>query len=188
MLCIIHYYLYDSNWIALAKFIGIIYHLLVPHETFKKQKDWSDRWAGLGFKIDILQQRKIHLLEYLEDSPSSKSPTELKITGRDEDKKNPTVDEYESKPLAISQRLFILQRTKANMFTRNIIYPILTQQIMDEQNERQGNHYLSECILSGGCCARDCGCCEKPRRPRYGRNYPTILKRSHCTAACGFCV
>lgn len=37
-----------------------------------------------------------------------------------------------------------------------------------------------DCAKRGGCCGRDCGCCEVPRST-------TRLRFGHCTAACGCC-
>ena len=47
--------------------------------------------------------------------------------------------------------------------------------------------YLSQwlredCARRGGCCGRDCGCCEKARTNHYEWN------RGHCTKACGCCL
>jgi hypothetical protein len=43
------------------------------------------------------------------------------------------------------------------------------------------------CKLGGGCCSRDCGCCERPQkthRVKQGDDQIII----HCTIACGCCV
>lgn len=47
--------------------------------------------------------------------------------------------------------------------------------------------YLSDwlrkdCARKGGCCGRDCGCCEKPRDTEH------LSHHGHCTTACGCCV
>ena len=53
---------------------------------------------------------------------------------------------------------------------------------------RDPNWYLctwlrEDCARRGGCCGRDCGCCEKARGNTHHRwNY------GHCTGACGCCV
>ncbi|XHG08527.1 hypothetical protein AWENTII_011624 [Aspergillus wentii] len=39
-----------------------------------------------------------------------------------------------------------------------------------------------DCAGRGGCCGRECGCCEKPR------DTDRALNRGHCTSACGCCV
>ena len=39
-----------------------------------------------------------------------------------------------------------------------------------------------DCAGRGGCCGRDCGCCEKARDTHRGQN------RGHCTGACGCCI
>lgn len=39
-----------------------------------------------------------------------------------------------------------------------------------------------DCAGRGGCCGRDCGCCEKARDTHRGQN------REHCTGACGCCI
>lgn len=39
-----------------------------------------------------------------------------------------------------------------------------------------------ECARKGGCCGRDCGCCEKPRSTTRGK-----ARHGHCTGECGCC-
>ncbi|OJI82736.1 hypothetical protein ASPTUDRAFT_931128 [Aspergillus tubingensis CBS 134.48] len=39
-----------------------------------------------------------------------------------------------------------------------------------------------DCAGRGGCCGRDCGCCERPR----SKDRPYAL--GHCTAQCGCCI
>lgn len=39
-----------------------------------------------------------------------------------------------------------------------------------------------DCARRGGCCGRDCGCCERPWYTDRERN------RGHCTTACGCCI
>lgn len=39
-----------------------------------------------------------------------------------------------------------------------------------------------DCARRGGCCGRDCGCCEKARMTKRRWN------RGHCTSVCGCCI
>ncbi|PYH65902.1 uncharacterized protein BO88DRAFT_470189 [Aspergillus vadensis CBS 113365] len=53
-------------------------------------------------------------------------------------------------------------------------------------HQQQKDWYLSsflrqECARSGGCCGRECGCCEKPRTDKHP------LHKSHCTSMCLCC-
>jgi hypothetical protein len=41
------------------------------------------------------------------------------------------------------------------------------------------------CIMTGGCCGRDCGCCKKPLMIVPSRKKRALY--SHCTAECGCC-
>lgn len=46
------------------------------------------------------------------------------------------------------------------------------------------------CAVSGGCCGRDCGCCEKPLGSVLIPEYDGKVQRpfyGHCTAECGCC-
>lgn len=45
------------------------------------------------------------------------------------------------------------------------------------------------CLLSLGCCARDCGCCLQPRRTLNGKqNTISPNMQAHCTIQCGCCI
>jgi hypothetical protein len=48
------------------------------------------------------------------------------------------------------------------------------------------------CSLGGGCCGRQCGCCEKPLRQVLAPSLFRPNKRTgvygHCTAECGCCI
>ena len=53
----------------------------------------------------------------------------------------------------------------------------------------------NQCSDSGGCCGRECGCCEKPLKMviKYGSSlFPRLKKKTgiygHCTAECGCCI
>ena len=58
-----------------------------------------------------------------------------------------------------------------------------------QAHRKDPNWYLSDwlrldCAGRGGCCGRDCGCCEKPR----GTHRNCDWDRGHCTGACGCCI
>lgn len=52
----------------------------------------------------------------------------------------------------------------------------------------------NQCSDSGGCCGRECGCCEKPLKVIFAYVLPMLgLRRKkevygHCTAECGCCI
>ena len=47
----------------------------------------------------------------------------------------------------------------------------------------------SDCALGMGCCGRDCGCCERPRKGREGQHHSfNRAIYSHCTMECGCCI
>lgn len=51
----------------------------------------------------------------------------------------------------------------------------------------------SLCAATGGCCGRECGCCEKPLDSLgsvsfLGSNKREIGLNAHCTAECGCCI
>lgn len=143
----------------------------------------------LGLKIKLLQQqqRKIYLLELidaLKKALPSTSPTDWEVPEEEEDNEGAAINEV----LRINQRLSLLYQSRKDLYIDRSRSPIIAQILIDDRNGRLWGHFRRHCEIGGGCCARGCGCCEKPRRPRYEPNYPTVMKRSHCTVTCGCCV
>ncbi|RMJ26277.1 hypothetical protein PHISP_02854 [Aspergillus sp. HF37] len=69
--------------------------------------------------------------------------------------------------------------------------------LLRNHHDRHGRTYAwiydqGRCADYGGCCARNCGCCEKPLRkyirPTSGGRKKLIEVRGHCTAECACCI
>lgn len=183
--------LYRSNWTLFASFIHWIYCLFLPDERREMEQYWNYTWGKLSLKINILRQREIYLQEQISTlgaTPSSKSLIDWETTEGEESNTTTTVNEYKHELLNINQRLFLLCQYRYLMFIERPNSPIVSELLLCVENGRWWDMRQMSCILSGGCCARDCGCCERPRQPKTDQNRPAVMDRSHCTIACGCCI
>ena len=80
-------------------------------------------------------------------------------------------------------------------------FPVQEQMLLRKHRDRHGRSYAwvlgqERCAASGGCCGRDCGCCEKvlnkhlmPGRRNLAQEERAVVKvLGHCTVECRCCI
>lgn len=78
--------------------------------------------------------------------------------------------------------------------------PVQEQMLLRKHRDRHGRSYAwvlgqERCAASGGCCGRDCGCCEKvlnqhlmPARNLAREESAVVKVLGHCTVECHCCI
>lgn len=141
-------------------------------------RNWCHEIITLDFKIREAVQREIYITEELEarrkSDPSEPISDRERAICKDWERDLKTLAkaywEYERKlyHLEVSAPSEIAMRAYKTL--REDEYWYLSSWLRED------------CIRRDGCCARQCGCCEKPR------NTHRRLRLGHCTIECGCCI
>lgn len=189
----IYFSLYRSNWTTLASFIEWIYCFLPSNDgRGKGHESIVNGLIRLDLKINILQQRKIYLLDEitaLEELQFSKSLVVLEST--EEEKENltsSTLERYKTELSDLNRRLYFLKQFRWDVRQYLPEIPRITKVLVDIQNGKRWEATRKDCIARGGCCERGCGCCERPRQTSKDQENRATTALSHCTVACGCCI
>lgn len=179
------------NWFRLAQFARIFKELFVSAKDYKTQNKWLDDWSFVQGRIEHLLQREIYVLEEI---TSISHRERLVDTGPDEksladDNRDATLEAYREELYRISERLRFLESHKGSIACRIPSGHLICRYLADQRSGNLWEIQRQDCRLRGGCCDRDCGCCDRPRTwPTTGQSSWAYGAKSHCSAACGCCV
>lgn len=169
---------------------------LVRYECFINGyvSDMTVRWCQDAVKADILGrwivQREIcirqqaHALQKSLHLPSvSNTDTSSIPTCHEEQYK--TLNGYEEELQNINHKYIKHHRNHWKLQANVPIGPVQAAfQVTRQTSTWTSLPWLKEdCAGRGGCCARNCGCCEKPRDTN--RHF---YNQGHCTTACACCI
>lgn len=160
-------------------------------EKVEMETEWITRRVDLEYKINILHQREIHLLEEMNSFNEASSSTSLidwEITETEKENSDNILNEYRSELSDLNHRLFLLKQYRRRMRREQLLSPLTSKTVLDIENGRGWDYGREQCIASGGCCERGCGCCERPRQTSTGQKKRLNAPLSHCTFACGCCI
>ncbi|KAK2878147.1 hypothetical protein FQN49_001098 [Arthroderma sp. PD_2] len=164
--------------------------LFQSKQELKRQLDWIDMRADLQSEWEVLKQRDIFLREMFIEYATKDKLKEL--DGLDdlgprswEDKladsrtrlwlnKRAHLETLQNIPKGPRTRGWMVKYTRVERKFSKMGYARCLAQ----------KEYTEPCRENGGCCARDCGCCTKPRdvSPTGEVHY------SHCTSLCLCCI
>lgn len=151
--------------------------------------NWSIEMNRLTCQRHMLTQRDIFLKELVIEYATKDKLDEIAKLD------NFGPDDWQKKLQDHELRMWMNQNRRYAHFTRMPNGPISRERKTDVYRRRkmlEGNpvRYLSQqylldgCKERGGCCARKCQCCMKPR----GLNADGKLIHTHCTVFCGCCI
>jgi hypothetical protein len=191
----VYWGLYDSGWIYLAMVLCIVSKLFCSKKTEERDYRWMQKWARQCKKRNRLLQREVYLLEEMD---------KLRL--------HPIFDSSEPEQKASSESLSSSLQESLNQTAQELwLYKQACDWLVDDLRYRgpwalgraiklsqspDGPWYMERirCKIRGGCCERECGCCEKPRRTMAGKTtkcwnifYGSFDFLSHCSEECGCC-
>lgn len=172
-------------------------------ENSVRARQWSkDYTTELQKGIVLLQRQK-----YLESRQKEimkiiqqRGQSDLKVT----DSICKELEEIEAKILQVQEmylaheeRMRVLwPKFKSNTFSREVLVAQKLQyRLISGRQPYAWVKTRNQCSESGGCCGRECRCCEKPLKVviKYRSSlFPRLKKKTgiygHCTAECGCCI
>lgn len=159
--------------------VRTIAKLLTPEEKKWEQFEFNDNINSILMKKCSLFQRDLYLLEE-RDALHKQASTEGQLSPKESQRLKRIEEEMDgaySKFDHINKELYLFAyQSPLGAWTREYV-------------ELSWEMEKPICILQGGCCARACRCCSKPRRglagqvPRFEMDY-----KFHCTSNCGCCI
>ncbi|OOF98712.1 hypothetical protein ASPCADRAFT_403058 [Aspergillus carbonarius ITEM 5010] len=145
------------------------------------------QYIHIGYELRFFIQREVYLqakhdmlysqLNKLNDNPDSTHPSDnisIWVT---------EMETYKKDLCSLLETIWYLERAAYHCI--DAIPDGVTKRLLCA-HERKKDWYLSEwlraqCAGSGGCCGRQCGCCERARSQKRPDH------RSHCTSMCLCC-
>lgn len=178
----LEYYCEKQGYRKLAKLIRVVNKTFTPPEQKEIELELIESWNDCRREMHEILQHEIYLLEerdVLEKQAltSNLSPDEeawlIQIK----------YDLMQVKPcLWKNSQRFV--HTKSCFGTGSWLLEF--QMLSPEEEWETGQH---DCAIRSGCCARVCGCCERPRKGNKGQHHSfNRVNYTHCTVECGCCI
>ncbi|KAL1980094.1 hypothetical protein VTN96DRAFT_4655 [Rasamsonia emersonii] len=154
-------------------------------ETKTQQKTWIQQYRTEESSCEHLLQRETYLKEEID--ALQKLPEKDLTTDEVAQKLRAREDE-----LARIKQVYWLHRQKlGNLQSGKPQGGAWIREFDLQQKQRKTRHWKKDreaCELRGGCCDRDCGCCERARKILRPEGKTMEKKKMHCSVACGCCV
>lgn len=142
---------------------------------------WSQRFVEADIEARWIVQREIYLNE---EAQALRKSLELSADGKEVAAMRSQLSMYCEELQSLDQKYWDACRLRWKLEGD---IPVGSLSRAFKAHRSNPDWYLCEwlrqdCAGRGGCCGRDCGCCEKPRPTHRDWN------QGHCTSACGCCV
>lgn len=174
----------DAGHPRLAQLIRYIMTGELPADVKEKHRQWAQR----AVMIDIEARWTVQREAYLQEEAQALSKSLIMSENKEQSPADTVYPELQACEKDLEQ--LNMQYWKYIRFQGELEsnIPGGTFKRAFQQCRKDPNWYLNQslredCSKRGGCCGRDCGCCEKERGNSQRR-----WKQGHCTNACSCCV
>lgn len=149
-----------------------------PNDELDEVMKWAFEIIRGDIKARWITQREIYLQEEVHSLHKSLS------LSTDDEKVSSRLKEYEEELQSLKKQIMDHSR---QFWRLEAGAPTAVQKSFrtcrSNPNWYLGAWLRQDCARRGGCCGRDCGCCEKARGQTHQR-----WNHGHCTTACGCCI
>lgn len=164
--------------------------LFQTRSQIQKQTDWIGEWEYLDEQREFLRQRDYFLRETFLDYAAKDKLEELDGL----DKYGPNL--WEDKLADSRARLWLNEQKHVNLARSRPEGPKIRSWVMESDRIKRTiariglprylaqEKFVKPCEENDGCCARDCGCCSKPRDVSPSGE----VFYAHCTSLCLCCI
>ena len=166
-----------SSWWAMAQFIRYLqFWLRSPGLVYSDIGSWGQELIELEIRLCEVVQREDFLLQQCQQMPDGVEMVDSKQGLQQREQWQQELD-------SLNQEYWELQRM---LYQNALTCPIRSIEASFLTTRTYSKWYLcyslrNDCTWRGGCCARSCGCCQKPRGSLRSNGH------GHCTKACGCC-
>lgn len=185
----LHAFLLRSNWNELASLVNDLRRLFITKTEARQRHDWVKDYVLADYWVACLVQKQIYILEELDSLRSlamADSLIELGDTDIRQETSSEALHHFEETLAVNTERLWVMRQHRANVLTRHPAEYLILDFYIYRQKAERFKRML--CMVRGGCCARDCGCCEEYRKPSTGQGIIGRATKAHCTERCGCCI
>lgn len=159
-----------------VRFVSLGYEK--PNDELDEVMKWACEIIRGDIKARWITQREIYLQEEVHSLHKSLS------LSTDDEEASSRLKEYEEELQSLKKQIMDHSR---QFWQLEAGAPTAVQKSFrtcrSNPNWYLGEWLRQDCARRGGCCGRDCGCCEKARGQTHQR-----WNHGHCTTACGCCV
>ena len=180
----------DTGYSQLAQIVRWNIFWRLSKDSRKKNLNWSQKVVVADIKGRWIVQRRTYLQEeirYLRKFLSVPLISAVEAENKDASKKIYQLSAYEEELQHQDRRIW---DDAQHYWKLEVEMPSGCQERAFRAYRKDPNWYLcawlrQDCAGRGGCCGRDCGCCEKPRATNTAHHR---WNQGHCTSACGCCI
>ena len=167
----------------LAQVLRWLLFLNLPDHRIECGLEWSNRLISIDVEMRRIIQREMYLEEEIKALQKSLA-LEEQGDENDKDTKRAQIEAYETQLYGLNQRYWDFRRYSGKV--EGDMPPGILQRAF-KSCRSDPEWFLcpwirEDCARRGGCCGRDCGCCE------MGPSTHRQWSRGHCTRACGCCI
>lgn len=159
-----------------------------PNDRRRQQLEWSQRVIETDIEARWIVQRERYLQEEVQALQKS-----LKLPADDDKKKDmkalqSQMDTYEKELRCLNTEYSTYSRLKWQLEGDMPDGAIgrAFKAYRKDPDWYQCKWLRQDCAGRGGCCGRNCGCCENAREISKGSHHG--WNQGHCTSACGCCI
>lgn len=168
------------------------------NEGIPRVSKWIHDFVSASDNLDRLVQRHIYLIDetdyLLKQEAQLVSPDEVTICSVDIDHDDEKLKSLQQDLEGTIQEIWLQKQDVGRLVERLDDIPEAWDYFEYFCDEPEDRIWPLICNMRGGCCERQCGCCDKPRRTAAGEAFPYWTLRgkssdfySHCTEECGCC-
>lgn len=168
---------------CLADAIRSLSRAFTSYDAREQQWQWIAEWEQEEINGDSIIQRETYLLEEVD------SRQKAAVSSRLSHEKAREIEAWKQELSQINQRLWHHKQERAALLCRvpggAWIREYYTRR---QRQDKWWEDKRVACENKGGCCERDCICCDKVRQTMSGQRCKYEKPHSHCTTECGCCI
>lgn len=168
---------------CLADAIRSLSRAFTSYDAREQQWQWIAEWEQEEINGDSIIQRETYLLEEVD------SRQKAAVSSRLSHEKAREIEAWKQELSQINQRLWHHKQERAALLCRvpggAWIREYYTRR---QRQDKWWEDKRVACENKGGCCERDCICCDKVRQTMSGQRCKYEKPHSHCTMECGCCI
>jgi hypothetical protein len=164
------------------------------YETIPRVSKWIDDFLSGSDKLNRLVQRHIYLIDEI-DHLQKQLAQSVSVCVDDIDHDDEKLKSLQQDVESTIQEIWLQKQDLGHLVTRLEAIPEawdFYKHFFSDEYEDRFRHL--KCCTIGGCCGRQCRCCDKPRRTAAGEAFRYWSLRggskdvyAHCTEECACC-
>jgi hypothetical protein len=169
-------YLESNGWLKALRRLRTFETMFMTGNSLKAQRNWVRRKLNLEREGCEIAQRETYLKEEIAAWESGSGVT---VAGQPA-----KITAWKKELKQLNKKYWLYEREENRMRLETPNGPVVRAYKTRERTSKITDEYL-DCAGVGGCCGRECKCCEQLRNTN--RRQGNLIYQ-HCTIECGCCI